>query len=75
MAVNKIVYSGKALIDLTSDSVTPETLLSGYIAHDKSGQIISGKLQPASLTVDSIGNGMITGAGITVSSTGGAAIT
>ena len=34
---NKIVYGGKTLIDLTTDTVTKETLLSGYTAHDKSG--------------------------------------
>lgn len=32
----------ETLIDLTADTVTPETLLSGYTAHDKSGSIITG---------------------------------
>jgi len=40
--VNKVVYDGKTLIDLTTDTVTPETLLSGYTAHDRSGAIITG---------------------------------
>lgn len=39
---NKIVYGGKTLIDLTTDTVTKETLLSGYTAHDKSGAKIIG---------------------------------
>ena len=39
---NKIVYGGKTLIDLTSDTVDAEHLLSGYTAHDKSGAIITG---------------------------------
>ena len=39
---NKIVYGGKTLIDLTADTVTKETLISGYTAHDKSGAKIIG---------------------------------
>lgn len=32
MATNKVVYSGRTLIDLTRDTVTEETLLRGYTA-------------------------------------------
>lgn len=42
MAINKIVYGGNTLIDLTSDTVATENLLSGYTAHDRSGTIITG---------------------------------
>jgi hypothetical protein len=42
MEVNKVVYEGEPLIDLTSDSVTEDTLLEGATAHDKSGRQISG---------------------------------
>lgn len=42
MAINKVEYSGNTLIDLTSDSVTSESLLSGVTAHDKSGNPITG---------------------------------
>ena len=42
MAVNKVVYNKKTLIDLTDDTVTPETLKKGYTAHDKSGILITG---------------------------------
>lgn len=42
MAVNKVTYGGSTLIDLTSDSVTPETLAEGAKAHDKSGNVITG---------------------------------
>lgn len=42
MAVNKVVYSGKTLIDLSSDTVTPETLAKGVTAHDKTGAAIVG---------------------------------
>lgn len=42
MAVNKVVYGTNTLIDLTSDTVTPDKMLSGYTAHDKSGTTIEG---------------------------------
>lgn len=40
--VNKVIYAGQTLIDLTQDSVTPAKLLSGTTAHDKSGAAIEG---------------------------------
>ena len=40
--VNKVVYGGDTLIDLTQDTVTAEKLMSGYTAHDRSGASISG---------------------------------
>lgn len=43
MAVNKIQKrNGDVLIDLTSDTVSAETLLQGYTAHDKTGTLITG---------------------------------
>lgn len=39
---NKVIFGGKTLIDLTGDSVTPEKLLAGAKAHDKSGATITG---------------------------------
>ncbi len=41
-AINKVIYGGKTLIDLTGDTVTPDDLLAGKKAHDKSGAIIEG---------------------------------
>lgn len=55
MAANKIIYSGRTLIDLTGDSVTPKTLLEGTTAHDKRGQTITGAVPRVSLTVDTDG--------------------
>ena len=40
--VNKVVYGGTVLIDLTGDTVTADKVLTGYTAHDKSGAIITG---------------------------------
>ena len=42
MAVNKVIYGGNILIDLTTDTVTADKLASGITAHDKSGTIITG---------------------------------
>lgn len=42
MAINKVIYGGQTLIDLTSDTVTEDKMLSGYTAHDKSGAQITG---------------------------------
>lgn len=40
--VNKVIYGGDVLIDLTGDTVTADKLLSGITAHDKSGAKITG---------------------------------
>ena len=40
--INKVIYGGETLIDLTSDTVIAEKMLSGYTAHDKSGALVTG---------------------------------
>lgn len=42
MSVNKVVYGGKTLIDLTGDTVTADKLLSGITAHGKDGELVTG---------------------------------
>lgn len=42
MANNKIIYFGEVLMDLTGDTVTADKILTGFTAHDKSGEIITG---------------------------------
>ena len=42
MAINKVIFGGDTLIDLTADTVDAAHLLSGYTAHDKSGAQITG---------------------------------
>ena len=42
MGKSKVVYYGTTLIDLTSDTVEPSKLISGYTAHDKAGEPIVG---------------------------------
>lgn len=39
---NKVIYNGQVLIDLTSDTITPEKLAAGVTAHDKTGAPITG---------------------------------
>lgn len=40
--INKIIYGGRTLIDLTGDTITPDKLAEGITAHDKTGTIITG---------------------------------
>ena len=40
--INKVIYGGNVLIDLTGDTVTASDILSGKKAHDKSGTSITG---------------------------------
>ena len=44
MAVNKVVINDEIKIDLTSDTVSPDTLSKGITAHDKSGNVIVGTM-------------------------------
>lgn len=42
MSINKVVYGGKTLIDLTGDTVTADKVLEGFTTHDKSDASITG---------------------------------
>ena len=44
MAVSKVILNGDTLIDLTSDTATTSSLLSGVTAHDNSGSSITGTI-------------------------------
>lgn len=55
MAINKVVYGGATLVDLTGISVTPETMLEGSTALNKAGEPIAGIVPAVKLTVDSEG--------------------
>lgn len=46
MAINKVEANGETLIDLTSDTVTADTLLSGRTAHLASGVQATGTFEP-----------------------------
>ena len=45
MAVNKVEVGGETKLDLTADTVTPETLLKGATAHNAAGEAITGTLE------------------------------
>lgn len=42
MSVNKVVYNGKTLVDMTGATATAAQILSGYTAYGKNGAIMSG---------------------------------
>ena len=44
MAINKIIYGNRTLIDLTQDTVTPEGMLEGYSAHSADGNKVYGTI-------------------------------
>ena len=52
MAINKVIYAGNTLIDLTGDDVTASDILSGKKAHDKTGTQIIGSCSYDSNTTD-----------------------
>ena len=45
MNYNKVIFGDTTIIDLTNDTVTPDSLFAGIIAHDASGSVIEGTLQ------------------------------
>ena len=42
MAISKVVYGGKTLIDLTADNVVADKLLEGFTAHGADGEVVNG---------------------------------
>lgn len=52
MAVSKVVYGGRTLIDLTGDTVESSKLLVGITAHGKDGEQITGTCDFDSNTMD-----------------------
>lgn len=54
MSVNKVqLANGEVLMDVTSDTVTPETLAEGATAHDASGEKITGTMKAGGSSVQS----------------------
>jgi hypothetical protein len=48
--VNKVIFAGAVLLDLTGDTVTEDVIIDGYTGHDAAGNKITGKLKI--ITVD-----------------------
>ena len=68
MAVNKVIYGGVTLMDLSADTVTPDTLAKGITAHDRSGALIEGTMAGAENQIDDMLTGSITSLDTTVTS-------
>ena len=49
MAVNKVALNGEVKLDLTADTVPPETLLKGMTAHNAAGELITGVYEPMNI--------------------------
>lgn len=49
--VNKVLLGDEVKLDLTGDSVTPNTLAKGATAHDKSGAPIVGTMTTPQISV------------------------
>lgn len=56
--INKVVYGNDTLIDLTNDSVSPQTLLTGTTAHDQSGAQITGQATQGHTIINASGISM-----------------
>ena len=52
MAISKVVYNNKILIDLTVDTVLADKVLKGYTAHGADGELITGTCDFDSNTQD-----------------------
>lgn len=52
MAINKVIYNGNTLIDISGDTVSADKLATGITAHDKSGELITGTSTKDSDTSD-----------------------
>ena len=44
MPINKVVYGGVTIVDISDSTVTPETLGNGVTAYDKTGAKITGNM-------------------------------
>lgn len=42
MGVNKVIYGGRTVVDMTDATATPETILEGYTAYGANGTLIVG---------------------------------
>lgn len=49
MAVNHVIINGETVVDLRNDTVAADKMLSGYTAHDKSGNQVTGNVTFASV--------------------------
>lgn len=71
MAINKVIFAGKTLIDISDSTVRPETLAEGVVAYNAKGERIVGTMKAggASSTVNVLNdeNGNLRLSGLTAS--------
>lgn len=63
MSINKVVYSGRTLIDLSSDTITSDKMLENTTAHSKGGSKITGTIKnngKINKTIDGINQTSVT---------------
>lgn len=58
MAVNKVIYGDRTLVDLTQDSVNEDNLLEGETAHDASGNPVTGTAKQGHIVQNDNGTDM-----------------
>lgn len=66
-SVNKLIYNNNTLIDLTSDTVTREKLVTGITAHNAAGAVITGNVPESTaieISTDSEMNALLTAANV-----------
>lgn len=52
MAISKVIYGGRTLIDLTADTVTADKILKGYTTHGANGEAMTGTCEYDANTQD-----------------------
>ena len=52
MAISKVIYGGRTLIDLTADTVTADKILKGYTTHGANGELMTGTCEYDANTQD-----------------------
>lgn len=66
MAANQVIINGQTVLDLRSDTVTADKLLTGYTAHDKSGTKITGTAADSDAVIREAINSSYSGSGSTL---------
>lgn len=61
MAINKVVYDGNVLVDLTDSTVTSDKMLEGVTTYDAKGNRITGSLKRVQAFDDGKGNITVNG--------------
>lgn len=58
MGVSKVIYGNQTVMDISNDTVTPQSLLSGATAHSASGEAISGTANPGHVIKNASGTSL-----------------